>query len=71
MSTNGSRRPASIRPKHIRSTGAATVATGNPGCLLHLMNGARRQGLDLRFAHPVTLLAEAYRRETDRDAGRL
>jgi glycolate oxidase iron-sulfur subunit len=50
---------------HIRSTGATTVATGNPGCLLQLVNGARQHGLSLRVAHPVTLLAEAYRREID------
>jgi glycolate oxidase iron-sulfur subunit len=27
--------------KHIKSTGVSTVATGNPGCLLQLINGAR------------------------------
>jgi glycolate oxidase iron-sulfur subunit len=48
--------------RHIRSTGASIVATGNPGCLLQLINGARQQGLSLRVVHPVTLLAEAYRR---------
>lgn len=47
---------------HIRSTGATTVATGNPGCLLQLINGARQHGMSLRVVHPVTLLAEAYRR---------
>jgi glycolate oxidase iron-sulfur subunit len=46
---------------HIHSTGATTVATGNPGCLLQLVNGARKRGWDLRVVHPVTLLAEAYR----------
>jgi glycolate oxidase iron-sulfur subunit len=46
---------------HIRSTGATIVATGNPGCLLQLINGARSQGLHLRVVHPITLLAEAYR----------
>jgi glycolate oxidase iron-sulfur subunit len=49
--------------KHIRSTGATTVATGNPGCLLQLINGAAQQGLTLRVVHPITLLAEAYRAE--------
>ncbi len=49
---------------HIESSGAEIVATGNPGCLLHLQNGARRQGKNLRLAHPVSLLAEAYRRES-------
>jgi glycolate oxidase iron-sulfur subunit len=47
--------------RHIRSTGATIVATGNPGCLLQLINGARAQGLHLRVVHPITLLAEAYR----------
>lgn len=47
--------------KHIRSTGAAIVATANPGCLLQLINGAKARGLSLRLAHPITLLAEAYR----------
>jgi len=46
---------------HIRSTGATVVATGNPGCLLQLVNGARSRGMNLRVVHPVTLLAEAYR----------
>jgi len=46
---------------HIRATGATTVATGNPGCLLQLVNGARQRGWELRVVHPVTLLAEAYR----------
>jgi glycolate oxidase iron-sulfur subunit len=47
--------------RHVRSTGATIVATGNPGCLLQLINGARAQGLHLRVVHPITLLAEAYR----------
>lgn len=45
---------------HIRATGADTVATGNPGCLLHLVNGAKKEGMTLRVVHPITLLAEAY-----------
>ncbi|MEK7780675.1 MAG: (Fe-S)-binding protein [Verrucomicrobiota bacterium] len=48
---------------HIKSTGATTVATGNPGCLLQLINGAAKAGLKLRVVHPITLLAEAYRAE--------
>ncbi len=47
--------------KHIKTTQASVVATGNPGCLLQLVNGAAQQNLPLRVAHPVTLLAEAYR----------
>lgn len=49
--------------EHIKGTGASVVATGNPGCMLQILNGAKAQGLPLRIAHPVTLLAEAYRRE--------
>ncbi len=48
---------------HIRTTGARIVATGNPGCLLQLINGAKKQGMELKVVHPVTLLAEAYRRQ--------
>jgi len=47
---------------HIKSTGAQVVATANPGCLLQIINGARDEGLTLRVAHPITLLAEAYRK---------
>jgi glycolate oxidase iron-sulfur subunit len=46
---------------HVRATGAATVATGNPGCHLQLQHGARQHGLDVRVEHPVSLLARAVR----------
>jgi len=49
--------------QHIKSTGATIVASANPGCTLQLINGAKKHGLNLRVVHPVTLLAEAYRRE--------
>jgi glycolate oxidase iron-sulfur subunit len=48
---------------HISVAGAHTVATGNPGCLLQIQNGARQRGLPFRVVHPITLLAEAYRGE--------
>jgi glycolate oxidase iron-sulfur subunit len=48
---------------HIKSTGAQVVATANPGCLLQIINGARAEGIPLRVVHPVTLLAEAYRKD--------
>jgi glycolate oxidase iron-sulfur subunit len=47
--------------RHIKSTKAEVVATGNPGCLLQVINGCQRAGMNVRVAHPVTLLAEAYR----------
>jgi glycolate dehydrogenase iron-sulfur subunit len=47
--------------KHIIATNCDVVATGNPGCLLQIIGGAKKLGYPLRVAHPVTLLAEAYR----------
>jgi glycolate oxidase iron-sulfur subunit len=52
---------------HIQSTGATVVATANPGCQLHLQQGLKNQvtssnGIHPRVAHPVVLLAEAYRK---------
>jgi glycolate oxidase iron-sulfur subunit len=48
--------------RHLKTTGATVVATANPGCQLQLVNGAKQHGLNIRVAHPMTLLAEAYRR---------
>lgn len=48
---------------HVESTKATVLATGNPGCLLQILNGAKERGLDLEIKHPITLLAEAYRSE--------
>jgi len=47
---------------HLQSTGATVVANGNSGCLLQLINGVKQKGLKVRVVHPITLLAEAYRR---------
>ncbi len=44
----------------IRETGAAFVATGNPGCLMQIGAGLRRAGLDCRAVHPVDLLDAGY-----------
>ncbi len=49
--------------QHVVATKAAVVATGNPGCLAHMANGIRREKIPVRLAHPITLLAEAYRAE--------
>jgi len=45
----------------IAATGASIVATANPGCLAWMATGLRRRGMAIRLAHPITLLAEAYR----------
>jgi glycolate oxidase iron-sulfur subunit len=47
--------------RNIQSTKATVVANGNSGCLLQLINGASQRQLPIRVAHPITLLAEAYR----------
>jgi len=55
--------------EHIKATGASVVANGNSGCLLQLVNGAKQTHQPTRVAHPMTLLAEAYRR-ADKAAGK-
>lgn len=40
----------------VRESGAQVLATGNPGCRLHLGAGLRLAGLDLPVVHPVELL---------------
>ena len=53
---------------HLRSTGATLVATANPGCQLQIQYGFAQETVPFkkgvpRVAHPVVLLAEAYRAE--------
>jgi glycolate oxidase iron-sulfur subunit len=48
---------------HITATGAAVVATGNPGCQLQIARGLAERKLPIRVVHPVSLLAKAYRGE--------
>jgi len=46
---------------NLKSTGATIIATGNPGCLAWIRQGAKEAGLEIRICHPVELLDEAYR----------
>jgi glycolate oxidase iron-sulfur subunit len=48
---------------NIVGTGAAWVATSNPGCHLQIARGLDSAGARVQVAHPVSLLARAYRRE--------
>ena len=41
---------------HVLRTGTDLLATGNPGCLLQLVAGLHRAGVDLPAVHPVELL---------------
>ncbi len=45
------------------ATGAETIATANPGCMVQLALGASEAGLPVRVCHVVDLLDEAYQRE--------
>jgi glycolate oxidase iron-sulfur subunit len=49
--------------ENVRAAGAPVLCTGNPGCQIQIAYGARERGMDLRIAHPVVLLDEAYRAE--------
>jgi glycolate oxidase iron-sulfur subunit len=49
--------------RRIIESGARTVVTGNPGCLLQIASGCRRRGVDIEVIHPVTLVARAIRWE--------
>lgn len=47
---------------HIRETNAGILATGNPGCQMHIGAGASLSGMALRVCHPVELVDQAYER---------
>jgi len=53
---------AVLAPKlrHIASTGADWVATGNPGCLMQIGAGLRRAHARARVIHPIDLLDASY-----------
>ena len=53
--------------QHIVASGARTVATGNPGCLLQIQNGLAARELAIEVVHPVTLLARALRKGEPRE----
>lgn len=55
---------------HLRNTNAKIVATANPGCLLQIENGFKQAGDAMEVAHPVVLLARAYRKELARESDR-
>ena len=45
---------------HVKETGAAILATGNPGCQMHIGAGACLSGMSLRVCHPIELVDQAY-----------
>ena len=52
------------KAERIIETGASTVASGNPGCLLQIARGLRERGAAIEVVHPVELLARALAQET-------
>jgi glycolate oxidase iron-sulfur subunit len=47
---------------HVEETNAAILATGNPGCQMHIGAGASLAGMKLRVCHPIELVDQAYER---------
>jgi len=47
---------------HVKETNAAILATGNPGCQMHIGAGSSLAGMKLRVCHPVELVDQAYER---------
>jgi glycolate oxidase iron-sulfur subunit len=47
--------------KSVNSTGAAIIATANPGCMLQLQAGVRLHGNGQRVMHVVEILDLAYK----------
>ncbi|HSE16187.1 MAG TPA: heterodisulfide reductase-related iron-sulfur binding cluster [Pyrinomonadaceae bacterium] len=45
---------------HIKETGATILATGNPGCQMHIGAGACLSGMKLRICHPIEIVDQAY-----------
>jgi len=46
--------------RDVATTGATTIVTANPGCMMQLQSGLARSGLPGEVAHVVQLLDEAY-----------
>lgn len=45
---------------HIEATGAKTVVTTNPGCMIQLQAGVRERGMPVEVKHLIEVLDEAY-----------
>ena len=51
----------------IAASNATVVATGNPGCMMHIGAGLIRAGSRVRVRHPVELLDAAYAHQAQQD----
>ncbi len=50
---------------NIEGTQAEYIASGCPGCQMHLNVGIRQRGLDVKVVHPIELLDRAYNGKKD------
>jgi glycolate oxidase iron-sulfur subunit len=53
-----------LKMERIEATGAACIATGNPGCTLQLQHGITVIGGAQTVVHPIEILAQAYGPQT-------
>ena len=61
MEPEVARRLLEMKVARIAESGVRVVATGNPGCMMQIAQGARARGLGVEVVHPVELLARATR----------
>ena len=59
MQPEMSQRVLNEKLDHIKQTGAEILATGNPGCQMHIGAGACLAGMKLRVCHPIELVDQA------------
>jgi glycolate oxidase iron-sulfur subunit len=50
-----------VKMRELAKVRPDVIATGNPGCLIQLKEGARRCGIRAEVVHPIVLLDRAYR----------
>jgi glycolate oxidase iron-sulfur subunit len=60
MQPDMSQRVLQEKLDHVRETNASVLATGNPGCQMHIGAGACLSGMKLRVCHPIQLVDQAY-----------
>lgn len=53
---------------NLAGTGAEIIVSGCPGCQMQLNVGVRRRGLAVQVSHPIALLDQAYRNETNEES---
>jgi len=54
------RRLGERKAQHVAETGADTLITGNPGCIIQIRAALRDRGSTVRVLHTADLLAQAY-----------